>query len=73
MRLMQMGVPMTQHFTVFGGSFVHETHSATQAHGFSAPRRRPALAVWGFVLGSLLVAASTVATVTVSAAQAALH
>ena len=61
---------MTQaHFTVFGGSFVRE------AHGFNpAPRRRAQpLAVWGFVLGGLLVSVITVATVTVSVAQSALY
>jgi hypothetical protein len=53
---------MSAHFTVFGGSFVHE------ARGFSpAPRRRQALAVWGFVLTSLLLAVTTVASVTASA------
>jgi hypothetical protein len=57
-----------QHFTVFGGSFVHE------AHGFNpAPRRREPLAVWGFVLGSLLVCVISAATVTVSVAQSALY
>jgi hypothetical protein len=56
-------IPMSAHFTVFGGSFVHE------ARGFSpAPqRRRQALAMWGFVLTSLLFAVTTVASVTASA------
>jgi hypothetical protein len=63
-----------QHFTVFGGSFVQEAHGFQGAHGFNpAPRRGEPLAVWGFVLGSLLIAVATVATVTVSVAQAALH
>lgn len=52
------------HFTVFGGSYVHEFR------GFSAPRRQPGYAVWGFVLGSLLAAVITVASVTVTVAQA---
>jgi hypothetical protein len=52
----------TQHFTVFGGSFVHEVH------GFNPPRRRESsLATWGFVLGSLLFAVVTVASVTATA------
>ena len=56
-----------QHFTVFGGSFIHE------AHGFNpAPRRGQPLVVWGGVLGGLLVAVITAATVTVSVAQSAL-
>jgi hypothetical protein len=60
-----------QYFTVFGGSFVHEAHGFQKAFGFNpAPRRADPLAIWGFVLGSLLVA---VATVTVSVAQAALY
>jgi len=58
---------MTQHFTVFGGAFVHE------AHGFNPPRSRPAHAVWGFVLATLLVGVTTVATVTMTVAQAGLH
>lgn len=56
-----------QHFTVFGGSFVHETR------GFSPPRRQPALAIWGFILAGLLFSVTTAATVTVAFAQAALH
>jgi hypothetical protein len=65
----EMEIDMTQqHFTVFGGSFIQE------AHGFNpAPRRAEPLAIWGFVLGSLLLAVATVATVAVSVAQAALH
>jgi hypothetical protein len=63
-----------QYFTVFGGSFVHEAHGFQKAFGFNpAPRRADPLAIWGFVLGSLLVAVATVATVTVSVAQAALY
>jgi len=51
-----------QHFTVFGGSFVHEVR------GFSPPlRRRSSLAMWGFVLCSLLFAVTTVASVTATA------
>jgi hypothetical protein len=67
----EMEIDMTQqHFTVFGGSFVQEAH----AHGFNpAPRRGEPLAVWGFVLGSLLTAVVTVATVTVNVAEAALY
>ena len=59
----QKGIPMSAHFTVFGGSFVHE------ARGFSpVPHRRlSALAVWGFVLASLLFGVTTVATVTATA------
>lgn len=53
---------MSSHFTVFGAAFVPE------AHGFNpAPRRRQGLAMWGFVLTSLLLAVVTVATVTASA------
>ena len=54
---------MTAHFTVFGASFVHETR------GFSLPREHShsPLAVWGFVLTSLLLAVTTVATVTATA------
>ena len=58
---------MTQHFTVFGGAFVHETH------GFHPRRQRPALGLWGFVLATLLIGVTTVATVTMTVAQAALH
>ena len=50
---------MTAHFTVFGASYVHETH------GFNpAPRRKDSFAVWGLILGSLLFAVATAATVT---------
>jgi hypothetical protein len=50
---------MNTHFTVFGASFIHE------AHGFNpAPRRRDPLAVWGLVLGGLLLAVTTAATIT---------
>jgi hypothetical protein len=57
-----------QHFTVFGGSFVQE------AHGFDLPpRRRQPLAIWGFVLGSLLAGAAAVATATVTVAHAAMY
>ena len=53
---------MPAHFTVFGGSFIHESH------GFNpAPRRKEPLAVWGFVLGSLLLGVMTAATVTATA------
>jgi len=53
---------MSPHFTVFGGSFISE------AHGFSPVRKgQGALAVWGLVLGSLLVGVVTVAAVTVTA------
>jgi hypothetical protein len=53
---------MSTHFTIFGGSFVHE------AHGFSPARKgQGALAVWGLVLGSLLIGVATVAAVTVTA------
>ena len=53
---------MSAHFTVFGGSFVHETRDFTPA-----PRRQPSLAVWGVVLGSLLFAVTTLATLTATA------
>ena len=55
---------MLQHFTVFGGAFVPETK-----RGFSSPRqqRNKGLALWGFVLATLLCAATTVATVTATA------
>jgi hypothetical protein len=53
---------MSTHFTIFGGSFVHE------APGFSpAQRGQGALAVWGLVLGSLLIGVAMVAAVTVTA------
>jgi hypothetical protein len=54
---------MSAHFTVFGGCFVHE------ARGFNPVprRRRSGLAVWGFVLSSLLLGVTTVATVTATA------
>jgi len=53
---------MSPHFTVFGGSFISE------AHGFSPARKgQGALAVWGLVLGSLLIGVATVAAVTVTA------
>jgi hypothetical protein len=56
------GFHMSTHFTVFGGSFVSE------AHGFSPARKgQGALAVWGLVLGSLLIGVATVAAVTVTA------
>jgi hypothetical protein len=57
-----MEILMAAHFTVFGGSFIHE------ARGFSPPRRRPGgLAVWGFVLAGLLFGVTTVASVTAHA------
>ena len=54
---------MGTHFTVFGGAFVHESH------GFNPPPRNTgkSVAVWGFVLASLLVGVTTVATVTATA------
>lgn len=61
---------MPAHFTVFGASFVQETH------GFNpAPRRKDGFAVWGFIIGSLLFAVTTVAGVTATtwAAYAAGH
>jgi hypothetical protein len=52
---------MNTHFTVFGASFVHESH------GFNpAPRRQEPLAVWGVILGGLLLAVTSAATVTVT-------
>ena len=54
-----------QHFTVFGGSFIHE------AGGFNpAPRRKASVAVWGFILGGLLFAVTTAATVTATTVTA---
>jgi hypothetical protein len=50
---------MNAHFTVFGASFIHE------AHGFNpAPKRGDPLAVWSVILGGLLIAVTTAATVT---------
>ena len=53
-------IPVSDHFTLVGGSLIHE------APGFSpAPRRRAgSLALWGFVLASLLFAVTTAAAVT---------
>ena len=58
-----------QHFTVFGGAFVHEDRGfAHEARGFSPARKgTDGLAVWGVVLASLLFGVTTVATVTASA------
>jgi hypothetical protein len=60
---------MAAHFTVFGGSFNHESR------GFNpALKRREPLAVWGFILGSLLLGVMTAATVTATAwAHAAVY
>ena len=56
------GFHMSAHFTVFGGSFVHEVR------GFSPARNgKAALAMWGLVLGSLLLGVTTVAAVTATA------
>jgi hypothetical protein len=53
---------MTQHFTIFGGAFVHE------ARGFYPVRRRSdPLAVWGVVLATLLFGVVTAASVTATA------
>ena len=53
---------MSAHFTVFGGSFVHE------ARNFSpAPASKGALAVWGLVLGCLLLGVTTAAALTATA------
>jgi hypothetical protein len=55
----EKGFPMNAHFTVFGASFIHE------GHGFNpAPRRHEPLAVWGLILGGLLFAVTTAATIT---------
>jgi hypothetical protein len=54
---------MSQHFTVFGGAFVHETK-----RGFSKQQQRgKGLALWGFVLATLLSAVTAAATVTAAA------
>jgi hypothetical protein len=56
------GFAMSVKITVFTGSFHNE------AQGFSPARKgQGALAVWGLVLGSLLVGVATVAAVTVTA------
>jgi hypothetical protein len=56
------GFAMSVKITVFTGSFHDE------AQGFSPARKgQGALAVWGLVLGSLLVGVATVAAVTVTA------
>jgi hypothetical protein len=53
---------MPAQFTVFGGSLVSESHC------FSPARKGlGALAVWGLVLGSLLIGVATVAAVTATA------
>jgi hypothetical protein len=53
---------MSSHFTVSGGSLI------STADGFSPARKgQGALAVWGLVLGSLLIGVATVAAVTVTA------
>jgi hypothetical protein len=53
---------MSAHFTISGGSI------AGEARGFSpAQKGKGALAVWGLVLGSLLVGVATVAAVTATA------
>ena len=51
------------HFTVFGGSFVHEARSFNPA---IVPRRET-LAVWGFVLATVLAGVTALATVTANA------
>ena len=62
MRPKPKGLHMSVHFTIFGGSFIHE------ARGFSPARNgKAALAVWGLVLGSLLLGVTTVAAVTATA------
>jgi hypothetical protein len=56
------GLHMSAHFTVSVGSLTDE------ARGFSpAGNGKGSLAVWGLVLGSLLVGVATVAAVTVTA------
>ena len=53
---------MSSHFTVSGGSLI------SAAHGFSPARKgQGTLAVWGLILGSLLIGVATVAAVTVTA------
>jgi hypothetical protein len=51
------------HFTVFGGSFVHEARSFNPAN---VPRRET-LAVWGFVLATVMTGVTTLAAVTAAA------
>jgi hypothetical protein len=48
---------------VFGGSFVHEARSFNPAH---VPRRET-LAVWGFVLATVMTGVTTLAAVTAAA------
>ena len=55
---------MSQHFTVFGGAFVHET---TRSHSRPQQQRGKGLALWGFVLATLLCAVTAAATVTATA------
>jgi hypothetical protein len=65
----------SQHFTVFGGSFVHENRGFAPAD--RSPSKHEELAVWGFVLATLLFGITTVATATLLAwptvAQAGLY
>ena len=51
------------HFTVFGGSFVHEARAFSPA----VVPRRETLAVWGFVLATVLAGVTALATVTANA------
>jgi hypothetical protein len=65
-----MGFAMSaQHFTVFGGAYVHEARGfAHETRGFNPARKTTdGLAVWGVVLASLLFGVTTVATVTANA------
>jgi hypothetical protein len=64
-----MGPFHTQHFTVFGGAYVQERRD-----GFSLPAtaEHGSLAPWGAVLCTLLVAATTLALKTTTAAASKL-
>lgn len=53
---------MSAHFTVFGESIAHEARSFNPARN-----GKGSLAVWGLVLGSLLLGVTTVAAVTAAA------
>jgi hypothetical protein len=59
----------TPHYTVFGGSYVQEHHAGFNLQP-SAERR--SLAPWGLLLCALLVAATTLAVRTTTAAMAGL-
>ena len=58
-----------QHYTVFGGAYVQERHA-----GFNLQSNadRGSLVPWGMLLCALLIAATTLAVRTTTAAMAAL-